>query len=648
MRRLAQLLTATALTGMALLAWQGEYGPPLSPPVLLPLMTALGQLAWLVGRTWLSRGLLGVTLVALLALAASYFIPEGWVGLARWDHWLERWPDTTPLAIQRPPLLWLSALVLLATNVVLKLRLGLGAPVLLAMSAILLGIQSLPDWHVPVAQSYVAEPAQRLILWLLALAQFVALLVPLRQHGLRVAVPLTVGGSVALAATLLWQQQHLQADRHLYGVSDQQGVRLATRLNREIGDQLNAMRRFVSFWELFDRPPSEAQWHRQVAQYQRDYRYFQDIGFITPDGVIRWVHPPEENQALVGTRLFETQPGGQAALRQALVERREGLAGVVELLQGGQGMIYYLPIVTDDDDRLLGAASMVISLEMLIEVMLEQVDIDHIAVSLADDEQLLARAGPFTNLADWSHQYAIDVGVQTLTLITRPSRAFLLQSRARLPELTLAAGLMLAYLLYQLLYAQRRLGLQNRATQQANADLVAEVETRTRLQQEVEWMARHDELTALPNRRHFMEYVKQHQARLPLTVMICDIDHFKRVNDRLGHLVGDRYLKAFSDRGRPVIEAADGLFARYGGEEFVACLPACTTQRGDALASALRQAMAEADLRHEDGQRVTLSIGVASVECAPLEIASLMQRADEALYRAKNTGRNRVVVAATG
>jgi two-component system cell cycle response regulator len=170
---------------------------------------------------------------------------------------------------------------------------------------------------------------------------------------------------------------------------------------------------------------------------------------------------------------------------------------------------------------------------------------------------------------------------------------------------------------------------------------------REKVQQSIE-LALFDPLTGLNNRR----FLENHLAtmldnarvrRTPLTLMILDIDHFKRVNDTYGHDCGDEVLKSFADRLRGIIRGGD-LLCRLGGEEFVIVMPNVEIGAAARIAERARQAIEQELFVVDVGGRaipVTTSIGVA--ERGPDDdTSSLFRRADRALYRAKSEGRNRV------
>ena len=157
--------------------------------------------------------------------------------------------------------------------------------------------------------------------------------------------------------------------------------------------------------------------------------------------------------------------------------------------------------------------------------------------------------------------------------------------------------------------------------------------------------ARTDGLTGLYNRRHFFELTGSLVAvaqryGTPLSLIMFDIDHFKLINDRLGHQAGDRILERIAQIAREHTRASDAL-ARYGGEEFILALP--NTGLDDALVTAedLRKRIADYQQFAGDPQlRVTISAGVAGFGHGVDTLDRLIQRADEALYAAKHAGRN--------
>ncbi|MEA1954033.1 MAG: diguanylate cyclase [Campylobacterota bacterium] len=152
-----------------------------------------------------------------------------------------------------------------------------------------------------------------------------------------------------------------------------------------------------------------------------------------------------------------------------------------------------------------------------------------------------------------------------------------------------------------------------------------------------------DELTQIHNRAYFekeflVEMAKYRADKTPLSFMILDIDHFKNINDTYGHQVGDDILSELAQIIKKKTRK-DDIFARWGGEEFVKVLPNATTEEAMEVAQNLRETI-EAHL-FKDNLKITCSFGLASFS-EDDEQKSVMKRADDALYRAKKSGRNRV------
>lgn len=162
-----------------------------------------------------------------------------------------------------------------------------------------------------------------------------------------------------------------------------------------------------------------------------------------------------------------------------------------------------------------------------------------------------------------------------------------------------------------------------------------------------------DELTGIANRRHFnmvlvQEWRRSTREATPLSVVLIDIDHFKRYNDVYGHLQGDQCLKKVASTLGSALKRSTDLLARFGGEEFVVLLPRTSVRGAAALAKTLRTAIENLRMEHvgsPDIQQVSISIGVATMipeRCANAD--ALIAAADKALYEAKNLGRNQVRV----
>jgi diguanylate cyclase (GGDEF)-like protein len=169
----------------------------------------------------------------------------------------------------------------------------------------------------------------------------------------------------------------------------------------------------------------------------------------------------------------------------------------------------------------------------------------------------------------------------------------------------------------------------------------------SRLHHEVQKMAITDELTGLYNRRGFYELghrevERSRRFQRPLVAIMMDIDHFKRINDTYGHPVGDQVLAEVAKRCKDNLRRID-ILGRLGGDEFTVLLPETDMFTGSRVAERLRlHVSAEPIITDGDPLRVSLSMGIAKATATTPDLDVLISRADSAMYRAKEKGRNRV------
>jgi diguanylate cyclase (GGDEF)-like protein len=193
-----------------------------------------------------------------------------------------------------------------------------------------------------------------------------------------------------------------------------------------------------------------------------------------------------------------------------------------------------------------------------------------------------------------------------------------------------------------------------------SVDLIARIELHLklqRLQRELieknkllEELSTTDSLTGLRNRRFLteilsVEFQRAYRYGTGLTILMADLDRFKQVNDRYGHLAGDEVLMVLGQRLQHLLRASD-VGGRYGGEEFMVMLSHVNAEGGEVFAERWRAELEETPIELDDGRsiRTTLSIGVASYMPIFKNCGDLVAAADAALYRAKEAGRNQVAV----
>ncbi|MFW6082059.1 MAG: GGDEF domain-containing protein, partial [Desulfosalsimonas sp.] len=179
----------------------------------------------------------------------------------------------------------------------------------------------------------------------------------------------------------------------------------------------------------------------------------------------------------------------------------------------------------------------------------------------------------------------------------------------------------------------RELGKKNRELEKAHAKITE--------------LSRKDPLTGLANRRYFKERYEEEfslarRHGFALSVAMMDLDHFKQVNDTLGHDAGDEVLKVFARVLRQNCRLED-LPCRFGGEEFIVFLPHTTEQRALLFGNRLREILSGVDVLEDRGYKITVSVGIAEQKSGDTP-DGLIKRADDALYEAKAQGRDRCAV----
>jgi diguanylate cyclase (GGDEF)-like protein len=344
----------------------------------------------------------------------------------------------------------------------------------------------------------------------------------------------------------------------------------------------------------------------------------------------------------------------QAAVRTASLQKRVAVSAPVELASGHSGFYLAVPV---EARRFSGEVSKMESRSAIVglvdaQELVAQADSGGIlaALRLSDEPTSLATIG---SPADHLARSTLDAGGRRW-LLSVDGGALSAREQA-LPWLVLAfgLGLTLAVALSLRTSRQRRdaaLRLARDRSQQLAVTLERVERTNEELElahAEADRLSRVDPLTGIFNRRHFSELLSAELARARSgsgAILLLDLDHFKSVNDRYGHLTGDAVLRAAAARIASITRSADCL-ARWGGEEFAVMAPGMDRDAAALLAERARAALADEPVAVDDvAIELTLSVGVAVVGPESQTPDRLVDAADEALYEAKRAGRNCVRV----
>ncbi len=385
---------------------------------------------------------------------------------------------------------------------------------------------------------------------------------------------------------------------------------------------------------------------RALVQADRRIR---NIG-LAPDNVLSYIYPLRGNEAALGLD-YRKVPSQWPSVERAIRQRSALLAGPVNLVQGGRGVICRTPVFLDDG-RYWGMISVVIDLDLLLSDIQLRDTVDGLRYFLRGDNAGAAQAsdlivGSPEVLRDdpVSMPLTVPGGHWTLAAVPVAGWAVPRWETIALRVAGAILSLVLAASCWLLLWGRAvarlhnaRLAALNRQLNAANLQL-AEV-------------TRKDELTGVANRRGFDEiyardwtHCRRQQA--PLSVLMIDIDYFKQINDRHGHAVGDACLVEVARRLTGAVRRAGDLLARYGGEEFVVLSPQLDHAGALELGERLRAAVNVPCTVVHGGEslHVPISVSVGVATAIPMGMNGpddLLGAADSALYRAKRGGRNQV------
>lgn len=394
--------------------------------------------------------------------------------------------------------------------------------------------------------------------------------------------------------------------------------------------------------------PAEPQVTRALRSlYESDTR-IRNIA-LAPDNRIRFIYPLAGNEKALNLD-YESLPDQWPSVRKAIDTRRSVLAGPVQLVQGGTGIINRTPVFLDGQ-RYWGMISTVIDLPRLLTdvEIAEQVEgVNYWLYGDNADERLEARiVGPAFEPASTAIEVGINVPGGRWRLLAMPVGGWqqLPTEVAVMRAALYALSLLLAGFTYALMAGRSTAHVLASQLGALNRDLVS-----TNL--ELHRLSRNDPLTRVPNRRSFEEaYAVAWSAclrqQLPISILMIDIDHFKSINDLYGHAAGDATLVEISAAIQSEVRRRDDLVARYGGEEFIVMLLGLSESEAAHMADNIRASAGDCrvQLPGEDtsAPNVTVSVGVATSVPRPEDRArDLIEHADKALYAAKRGGRNRV------
>ena len=359
----------------------------------------------------------------------------------------------------------------------------------------------------------------------------------------------------------------------------------------------------------------------------QNYPHFRHVA-IAPDLVIRYVHPLAGNEAILGVD-YRNIPQQLAAIEKTIAVGKPVVAGPVALLQGGSGLVVRVPVYRADA-KVWGVIAAIIPLERLLErVRLPQLQQQfYVGLSGRDGEdnsdELFWGDAELLSIDRVKVDIKLPVGRWQLQAATRHPQPWLVGSLQWLALLAILVILSLSTAVFLLLRMARE---------------------REQALYTIAFQATYDPLTNLPNRAVFTEQLaqmlKQAQgSQSCLSLMCIDLDEFKQVNESLGHIVGDKLLRAVAERLKLLVGSQD-LLARLGGDEFVIVTPlGKAPEQTELLAERLVFELAKPVMVGDKMLAVSASIGIAMYPHDGMNPGDILKHADRAMYAAKQIGRN--------
>ncbi len=429
----------------------------------------------------------------------------------------------------------------------------------------------------------------------------------------------------ALALVMLAQERARQLEVQRYQLL-QTLTNYASELEGAVNSGVVALDSIRS--ELILQPAAHLQrLDQRVGLLLQNYPLFRHVA-LAPDLVIRYVYPLAGNESVIGVD-YRNLPQQMAAIEKTLKLGKPVVAGPVNLLQGGSALVVRVPVLLAEQQQ-WGLIAAIMPLELLLQkVRLPALQAQYyvgLSGKDGDDQpdQLFWGDAEVISQSRVMADIKLPVGRWQLQAAPKQQQAWLFGSLQWLALLAAAVILLLCTAAFLLLRLARE---------------------RELAMYTIAFQATYDPLTNLPNRVVFTEQlsrlIKQAQTQHSCLSLLClDLDEFKQVNESLGHLVGDKLLRAVAERLQSLVGEHD-LLARLGGDEFViVTMLGKAPEQTELMAERLVQQLSQPVQVGDKSLAVSASIGIAMYPHDGMNHGDLLKHADRAMYAAKQLGRN--------
>jgi len=423
---------------------------------------------------------------------------------------------------------------------------------------------------------------------------------------------------------------------------DSQAQLMAQRLERNFLVHLEALDRMARRLEA-DPQLSQELWSDDARSYLADFGVYRAIEWIDSDFVIRWLEPLATNETVIGYNVAFS-PERLAALQKAQSTGNVDISGVIDLKQGGKGVVIYAPVGQGSSND--GFIAGVFQMDELAGDLLAADATAPRAITILSGGKPVYRLNSDLLLDEtFSSEATLSLPTLDWSVAVTPASLWVNSQLSHWPRVTflvmLAMGLLVSVttLLVQLILKR------NQALLKTRRELDEEISQRQSIQADLTRLETTDTLTGLANRRFFMEdlahtlSMADRQLRQVALIMI-DLDRFQMLNDSLGHQFGDELLIRVSERLNKLSDERV-IIGYSGGDEFMVCQQQVENVDDVIyLLGQIKQCFAdEFEIQHEH-HGITATMGVAVYPQSGLDADTLLRNADIALYRAKGQGRN--------
>lgn len=438
--------------------------------------------------------------------------------------------------------------------------------------------------------------------------------------------------AVTFVAYQIRQSQINTMNQILKGQSDRTQAQIIYT-SQELTSDLASM---VNRW-LVNQGTPELKWRSDARNFIERTPGVNEIWWIDSDLTVQW---SESLKPLhhIDIKSIISQPGIQTKLASAQRDNLPEYSPVINTDDGYNIIFILMPIVFDAQFDGYFAIEIYID-EFLARILNDPVNTGFYTKAYAGQEVVYAD-GPQLQQNSYLEFFELnlDADIDGWTFKIYPTETVLTTILSPLPYVVFTGGILIVFMLLVTLLSRQK--AKNQSHQ-----LSLEIKEREKIQQKLSYLANHDSLTNLPNRNYITQYIEQYLAdtekvKIPFTLLFIDLDHFKDVNDTLGHAMGDQLLKKLPELFSRIFRNHD-IIARMGGDEFIILLPDKIPEKNVIILAERFLKQLKYPVEIEGHQiRLTGSIGIAMYPRDGTTVNELLSNADAALYRAKDKGRN--------